>query len=163
MNHYDRDKETRKTVLGYDLSNNSIYVLSHLYCHKTILYCSKNCSLTWSNKNDSRVYYTYNSTNDILCIGLGPWSVILTESSILFYSIKFLLPAWTWKSCILKSSFGNGLSYEYLKIFKTHQIFPHYFSYPSHFSGKCARYLVRWQIQALFEVRKSQETQRIVV
>ena len=88
----------------------------------------------------------------------GPWSVILTESSILFYSIKFLLPAWTWQSCILKSSFGNGLSsYEYAKNFKTQQIYPHHFSDPSHFSGKCARYLVRWQIQALFEVRKSQE------
>ena len=72
MDHYDRDKDTRKNVPGYALLNNSIYVPSRLYCHKTILYFSKNCSLTGSNKNGSHVDYTYNSTNAILCIGLGP-------------------------------------------------------------------------------------------
>ena len=75
---------------------------------KLFWYCSNSWSLTWSNKNYSRVDSTYNSTNAILCIGLGPRSVILTDPSILFYSIRFLLPAWTWHSCILKSSFANS-------------------------------------------------------
>ena len=75
---------------------------------KIFWYCSKNWSLTWSNENDYCVDSTYNRTNATLCIGLGPWSVILTDASILFYSIKFLLPAWTWHSCILKYTFATS-------------------------------------------------------
>ena len=102
MNHNNRDKNTRKTDAGMPYWIIQFPFLPVRIVMKLFWYCSKNCSLTWSNKKDSCVDSTYNSTNAILCIGLAPWSVILTDASIIFYSIKFLLPAWTWHSCILK-------------------------------------------------------------
>ena len=72
MNHNNRDKDTRKTGTEYALLNNSVYVPSCPYSHETVLILLKELELTWSNENYSRVDSTNNSTNAILCIGLGP-------------------------------------------------------------------------------------------
>ena len=108
MNHNNRQKYTRKTDAGMPYWIILFPFLPVRIVIKLFWYSSKNWSLTWSNENDSRVDSTYNSTNAILCIGLGPKSIILTDASNIFYSINFLLPAWTWRSCILKYTLATS-------------------------------------------------------